>query len=195
MSFIDSAAREINLKIAYYGPGLSGKTTNIQHIYHRTHPDARTRLVSLATETERHLTFSFIPQSLAPIHGMRARFHLATVPGPVFYDVSRITVLKGADAVVFVADSQRARDEANVESLENLETNLAVHGAKLAELPLVLQYNKRDLPDTLSVAELDALLNQPGRARFEAIAHAGTGVFDTLKSACKQALERLRSAT
>lgn len=194
MSFIDSAAREINLKIAYYGPGLSGKTTNLQHIYHRTAPEQRTRMISLATETERNLSFSFVPQSLGELRGLRPRFHLYTVPGPVFYDVSRIAVLKGADGVVFVADSQRARADANVESLENLDTNLAVHGLATAALPMVLQYNKRDLPDVLSPAELDELLNPSARPRFEAVAHTGAGVFDTLKAIARQILLELRDA-
>lgn len=192
MSFIDHAARELNLKVSFYGPGLSGKTSNLQHIYHRTAPDARTQLVSLTTETERTLSFSFVPQTLAEVRGLRCRFHLYTVPGPVFYDTSRILVLRGADALVFVADSQRTRADANLESLENLETNLAVHGRSLADTPLILQYNKRDLPDVSSLAELDALLNPAGRERFEAVASRGAGVFETLKAACKRALAPLK---
>lgn len=192
MSFVDYAAREINCKIAYYGPGLSGKTTNLQYIYHRTAPDQKTKMISLATETERTLFFSLLPLSLPQIRGLRARLHLYTVPGPVFYDTSRVAILKGADGVVFVADSQRARADANIESIENLETNLAIHGLDVAKVPLVLQYNKRDLPDITPLAELDEQLNPAGRPRFEAVAHAGTGVFDTLKAVTRQIFASLR---
>jgi hypothetical protein len=193
MSFVDDAARELNFKIVYWGPGLGGKTTNMQYIYHKTRPEQRSQMISLATETERSLSFSFLPQSLAPIGGLKPRFHLYTVPGPVFYDVSRKLILKGVDGIVFVADSQRERDEANVESLENLESNLASHGHDLRTTPLVIQYNKRDAPSAAPVAELDALLVTVPCPRVEAVAHTGEGVFDTLKAIAKAILDQHRA--
>ena len=192
MSFIDHDKRTLNIKIVYYGSGLSGKTTNMQYVYNRTRPEHRSNLVSLATETERTLFFDFAPQSLPPIRGLGIRFHLYTVPGPVFYDTSRQLILKGVGGVVFVADSQPERTEANVESLENLESNLAMHGYDLQEVPLVMQYNKRDLPGVLSVAKLDALLATVDCPRFEAVATTGVGVFDTLEAIAKAVVEPLR---
>jgi signal recognition particle receptor subunit beta len=194
VAFIDYAQREINCKIVYYGPGLAGKTTNIHYVYSKTDPAYRTKLLSVATETERTLSFDFRPQSLGEVRGFHCRFHLYTVPGPVFYDPSRVQILKGADGVVFVADSQEARDVANVESLEELESNLALHGQSLGCMPLVLQYNKRDAPNILSVADLDAMLNPAGRPRFEAVASTGSGVFDTLKAVAKQVIAELTRA-
>lgn len=193
MSFIDHKLREINCKLVYYGPGLAGKTSNLQFVYNKTRPEAKSKMISLATETERTLFFSFIPLSLAEIRGYRVRFHLYTVPGPVFYDTSRQLILKGVDGVVFVADSQEERFEADVESLENLESNLAVHGYELAKVPLVLQYNKRDLPGAVAVAELDRELNTLGRPAFEAVASAGVGVFETLKGIARQVVQGLRA--
>jgi hypothetical protein len=193
MSFVDSKAGEINCKVVYYGPGLSGKTTNLQHVYLHTAPAARTPLTSLQTETERVLLFSFLPQSLGEIRGLKVRLHLFTVPGPVFYDTARILILKGVDGVVFVADSQVERAEANVESLENLESNLALQGYAIENVPLVLQYNKRDLPNVAPVEELAAQLNALGRPSFEAVATAGVGVFDTLKAVAELVLARLRA--
>lgn len=193
MSFVDHTAREINFKINYYGPGLSGKTTNLQYVHARTHPDQKTKMISLATETERNL-FCSLRLNTVELRGFVVRLHLYTVPGPVFYDVSRVTVLKGTDGVVFVADSQRERLEANVESLEHLETNLAVHGYDLASVPLVFQYNKRDLPSAMPTAELDAALGFGDRQRFEAIAPQGVGVFDTLKAVTKQVVQRVLEA-
>lgn len=192
MSFINHEKREINFKIVYWGPGLSGKTTNLQYIYNRTRPEHRGKMVSLATETERTLFFDFAPQSLPPIDGLAIRFHLYTVPGPVFYDVSRKLVLKGVGGVVLVADSQSARADANVESLESLESNMATYGYDLQEVPLVIQYNKRDLPEVLSVAELDTLLTTVECPRFEAVASTGIGVFDTLKAIARAILTPLR---
>ena len=147
MSFINYSSREINCKIVYYGPGLCGKTTNLQYIYAKTSPEAKGKMISLATETERTLFFDFLPLSLGEIRGFKTRFHLYTVPGQVFYDASRKLILKGVDGVVFVADSQIERMEANIESLENLRTNLAEQGYNLDKLPYVIQYNKRDLPN------------------------------------------------
>ncbi len=156
MSFINYLSREINCKIVYYGPGLCGKTTNLQYIYNKTNPDAKGKMISLATETERTLFFDFLPLALGEIRGFKTRFHLYTVPGQVFYDASRKLILKGVDGVVFVADSQIARMEANVESLENLRTNLAEQGYSLDKLPYVVQYNKRDMPGIAPVEELRA---------------------------------------
>ena len=146
MSFINYLSREINCKIVYYGPGLCGKTTNLQYIYNRTNPDAKGKMISLATETERTLFFDFLPLEIGEIRGFKTRFHLYTVPGQVFYDASRKLILKGVDGVVFVADSQMLRAEANTESMDNLRTNLAEQGYNLDTLPYVIQYNKRDMP-------------------------------------------------
>src|SRR5512135_3106344 len=162
MTFINYAAREINCKIVYYGPGLCGKTTNLQWIYDKTNPQAKGKLISLATETDRTLFFDFLPLDLGTVRGFKTRFHLYTVPGQVFYDASRKLILKGVDGVVFVADSQIARMEANIESLENLRTNLAEQGYSLDKVPYVIQYNKRDMPSVASVEELQQLLNPNG---------------------------------
>jgi signal recognition particle receptor subunit beta len=193
MSFVNYVKREINFKIVYYGPGLAGKTTNMQYVYNRTNPESKGKLISLATETERTLFFDFQPQTLGKVRGFDCRLHLYTVPGPVFYDASRVLVLKGVDGIIFVTDSQEARTDANVEWLENLETNLEVNGHALDDVPMVLQYNKRDLPEIVSVSELDAMLNPAGRQRFEAIASQGVGVFETLKSVTEQVLQRTRA--
>jgi hypothetical protein len=158
---INYASREINCKIVYYGPGLGGKTTNLEHVYEKVSPSTRGKLISLATETERTLFFDFLPVDLGTIRGFRTRFHLYTVPGQVYYNASRKLILRGVDGVVFVADSQADRAEANVEAMQNLYDNLAEHGYDLTRLPFVIQYNKRDLPDAAGVAELDAALN-PG---------------------------------
>jgi mutual gliding-motility protein MglA len=192
MSFINYMAREINCKIVYYGPGLCGKTTNLQYIYERTNPDAKGKMISLATETERTLFFDFLPLSLGEIRGFKTRFHLYTVPGQVFYDASRKLILKGVDGVIFVADSQMERLEANQESVENLRTNLAEQGYSLEKIPYVIQYNKRDLPNVVSVEELRGLLNPMNVPDFEANARAGNGVFDTLKAVSKLVLNELR---
>lgn len=192
MSFINYASREINLKIVYYGPGLCGKTTNLQYIYQRTAPDAKGKMISLATETERTLFFDFLPLSLGEIKGFKTRFHLYTVPGQVFYDASRKLILKGVDGVVFVADSQAERLDANIESLENLQDNLEEYGYKLEKLPYVIQYNKRDLPNVSPQEELSRLLNPQGVPEFNACAPKGEGVFDTLKAVAKQMLVNLK---
>ncbi len=192
MSFINYMAREINCKIVYYGPGLCGKTTNLQYIYERTNPDAKGKMISLATETERTLFFDFLPLSLGEIRGFKTRFHLYTVPGQVFYDASRKLILKGVDGVIFVADSQIERLEANQESLENLRTNLAEQGYSLEKIPFVMQYNKRDLPNAVPVEELRELLNQMRVPDYEANARSGMGVFDTLKAVSKLVLTELK---
>jgi mutual gliding-motility protein MglA len=195
MSFINYLSREINCKIVYYGPGLCGKTTNLQYIYNKTNPDAKGKMISLATETERTLFFDFLPLALGEIRGFKTRFHLYTVPGQVFYDASRKLILKGVDGVVFVADSQIARMEANVESLENLRTNLAEQGYSLDKLPYVIQYNKRDMPGVAPVEELRQLLNTASVPDFEGVASTGVGVFDTLKAVAKLVLTALKKGT
>ncbi len=192
MSFINYMAREINCKIVYYGPGLCGKTTNLQYIYERTNPEAKGKMISLATETERTLFFDFLPLSLGEIRGFKTRFHLYTVPGQVFYDASRKLILKGVDGVIFVADSQLERLEANQESVDNLRTNLAEQGYSLEKVPYVVQYNKRDLPNVVPVEELRELINPMRVPDFESVARTGVGVFDTLKAVSKAVLTELR---
>ena len=193
MVVFNYSTRELTTKIVYYGPGLCGKTTNLQFIYDHMPENVRGKMLSLATKSDRTLFFDFLPIDLGQLGGMKTKVQLYTVPGQVFYNETRRLVLKGADGVVFVADSQRARADANVESLENLDTNLAVHGLATAALPMVLQYNKRDLPNVLSPAELDELLNPSARPRFEAVAHTGAGVFDTLKAIARQVLVKLQT--
>ena len=192
MSMINYASREINCKIVYYGPGLCGKTANLQYIYGKTNPTARGKMISLATETERTLFFDFLPLALGQIRGFKTRFHLYTVPGQVFYDASRKLILKGVDGVVFVADSQIERMEANVESLDNLRINLAEQGYDLDKLPTVVQYNKRALPNAAPLAEMRRLLNPNGVPDFEACATVGKGVFETLKAVARGVLRDLR---
>ena len=192
MSFINYASREINCKIVYYGPGLCGKTTNLQFIYQKTAPDAKGKMISLATETERTLFFDFLPLSLGEIRGFKTRFHLYTVPGQVFYDASRKLILKGVDGVVFVADSQEERIDANIESVENLRINLKEQGYDLDKLPYIIQYNKRDLPEVMSIEELRRELNTTNVPEFEACATTGEGVFETLKAVAKLILIDLK---
>ena len=192
MTFINYASREINCKIVYYGPGLGGKTTNLQYIYDSTSAQAKGKLISLATETDRTLFFDFLPLDLGTVRGFKTRFHLYTVPGQVFYDASRKLILKGVDGVVFVADSQRERMDANVESLFNLDLNLKQHGYDLMKLPYVLQLNKRDLPNVVSALDLKAELIRKDEPVFEGVANKGMGVFDTLKAVAKQVLLELR---
>ena len=195
MSFINYSSREINCKIVYYGPGLCGKTTNLQYIYNKTSPTAKGKMISLATETERTLFFDFLPLSLGEIRGFKTRFHLYTVPGQVFYDASRKLILKGVDGVVFVADSQIERMEANQESLDNLRDNLKEQCYDIEKIPLVLQYNKRDLPNAAPVEDLSRMLNYLQRPEFLATATSGFGVFDTLKEVAKLVLQELRKGT
>ena len=193
MTFINYAAREINCKIVYYGPGLGGKTTNIQFIYDKTGNGAKGKLISLATETERTLFFDFLPIELGSIRGFKTRFHLYTVPGQVFYDASRKLILKGVDGVVFVADSQEPRMDANVESIRNLRENLRDHGHALEKVPYILQLNKRDLPTALPVPDLVKALRFKDEPVFEAVAPKGIGVFETLKAVVKGVLVDLKS--
>jgi mutual gliding-motility protein MglA len=193
MSFINYSSREINCKIVYYGPGLGGKTTNLQYIFEKTNPQARGKMISLATETERTLFFDFLPLSLGAIRGFRVRFHLYTVPGQVFYDASRKLILKGVDGVVFVADAQEERLEANIESVENLKQNLQEHGYDIDKIPLIMQYNKMDLPNAMKVEELRPQLNPKNWPEFTACAKSGEGVFDTLKAVAKLVLQELKS--
>ncbi|HZM89729.1 MAG TPA: GTPase domain-containing protein [Blastocatellia bacterium] len=192
MTFINYASREINCKIVYYGPGLGGKTTNLQYIYDSTAAQAKGKLISLATETDRTLFFDFLPLDLGTVRGFKTRFHLYTVPGQVFYDASRKLILKGVDGMVFVADSQRERMDANIESIFNLELNLKQHGYDLSKVPYVLQLNKRDLPNVVSTADLSAELRRKDEPVFEGVANRGIGVFDTLKAVAKQVLLELR---
>ena len=192
MSFINYSSREINCKIVYYGPGLCGKTTNLQYIYSKTNPDMKGKMISLATETERTLFFDFLPLSLGQIRGFKTRFHLYTVPGQVFYDASRKLILKGVDGVVFVADSQVERMEANLESIDNLKANLGEQGYDLTKVPLVIQYNKRDLPNAAPLDEMRRMLNPRGSPDFEAAAPVGRGVFETLKAIAREVLRDLK---
>ncbi len=194
MTFINYASREINCKIVYYGPGLCGKTTNLQYIYDSTAPQAKGKLISLATETDRTLFFDFMPLELGTVRGFKTRFHLYTVPGQVFYDASRKLILKGVDGVVFVADSQEERMDANIEALYNLEENLQSNSYDLMKIPYVLQLNKRDLPNVLPVDDLVTELRRKDEPFHEAVASKGTGVFDTLKSVAKQVLTELRKS-
>jgi len=192
MTFINYASREINCKIVYYGPGLCGKTTNLQYIFDSTAPQSRGKLISLATETDRTLFFDFMPLELGTVRGFKTRFHLYTVPGQVFYDASRKLILKGVDGVVFVADSQEERMDANIESLYNLEQNLQSQGYDLLKLPYVLQLNKRDLNNIVPAEDLAAELQKKDEPVVEAVASTGQGVFDTLKAVAKQVLTELR---
>jgi len=192
VTFINYAAREINCKLVYYGPGLGGKTTNVQYIYERSAQPSKGKLISLATESDRTLFFDFMPLELGTIRGFRTRFHLYTVPGQVFYDASRKIILKGVDGVVFVADSQEARYEANIESLRNLRENLQDHGRDLTTLPYVLQLNKRDTPTAVAADTLTAALRVGDEPVFEAVATQGLGVFESLKAAIRRMLLELR---
>jgi hypothetical protein len=192
VSFINYSTREINCKIVYYGPGLCGKTANLQYIYDKTDPNLKGKMISLATETDRTLFFDFMPLKLGEIKGFKVRFHLYTVPGQVFYDASRKLILKGADGVVFVADSQVDRMDANLDSFDNLRDNLQEHGYDLDTIPLVLQYNKRDLPDIVPVKELEEALNYRNVKSFEAVAIKGVGVFETLKQIAKEIIIKLK---
>lgn len=194
MTFINYVAREINCKIVYYGPGLGGKTTNLQHLYDITNSENRGKLVSLATETERTLFFDFLPLDLGEIRGLRTRFHLYTVPGQVFYDASRKLILRGVDGIVFVADSQEERLDANLESLANLKMNLKEHGIDIGKIPYVLQLNKRDLPSAMPAEQLKNLLSVKGEPVFDAVAPKGTGVIETLKAVARQVLMELRKS-
>lgn len=192
MSFINFAAREINCKIVYYGAGLGGKTTNLQYIFDKTAEKQKGKMISLATETDRTLFFDFLPLDLGTVRGFKTRFHLYTVPGQVFYDASRKLILRGVDGVVFVADSQEERMDANVEALENLQENLKEHGYDFGKIPYVLQLNKRDLPSAMTIDDLKQELVKRNEPVFEAIAFKGNGVFETLKEIARQVLIELK---
>lgn len=196
MPFINQSSREIILKIVYYGPGLSGKTTNIKYVHTATNPDARGKLISLETKAERTLFFDFLPLSLPAIRGFKTRLHLYTVPGQLFYSASRKLIMKGADGVVFVADSQRDRFEANLIALDDMKENLASYNFDIEKIPFVVQYNKRDLPNPVPVEELRAALNPWGVPDFEAAAAAenGAGVFETLKAVVKLIIRDMQAA-
>ncbi len=193
MSFINFAAREINCKIVYYGAGLGGKTTNLQVIYQKTAEQQKGKMISLATETERTLFFDFLPLDLGSVRGFKTRIHLYTVPGQVFYDASRKLILRGVDGIVFVADSQEQRMDANVEALDNLMSNLQEHGYDFNKIPYVLQLNKRDLPNILSPEALNKELRKKNEAVIEAVAFQGIGVFETLKEIARQVLTELKA--
>jgi mutual gliding-motility protein MglA len=195
MSFINYASKEINCKIVYYGPGLSGKTTNLQYIYGKTNPKTKGKMVTLSTDTERTIFFDFLPLAVGPIRGFDVRFHLYTVPGQAYYDASRKLILKGIDGIVFVADSQLHCMEANIESLENLDMNLEDQGYSLKALPLVMQYNKRDLANISPISELRKQLNRYGAQEFEAVALQGINIFETLKAVSKQILLALKGSS
>jgi signal recognition particle receptor subunit beta len=192
LSFINFAAREINCKIVYYGAGLGGKTTNLQYIFDKTNEKQKGKMISLATETDRTLFFDFLPLDLGTVRGFKTRFHLYTVPGQVFYDASRKLILRGVDGVVFVADSQEERMDANVEAIDNLADNLKEHGYDFGKIPYVLQLNKRDMPTALPVDDLRKQLVRRGEPTFEAVAPVGTGVFETLKEVARQVLVELK---
>src|SRR5262245_44644577 len=191
MALINVAAREIHCKIVYYGPGMGGKTSNLQYIHAQVSKEAKGELLSIATETERTLFFDFLPLDLGKVRGFQTRFHLYTVPGQVLYERTRVAVLNGADGVVFVADSQRNKLEENIKSLRELAVNITKQNQRFQEFPIVLQYNKRDIPGALSVPVLDKYLNGMKWQRFEAIATTGVGVFDTLKSISKLVISKL----
>ncbi|RTG98983.1 MULTISPECIES: GTP-binding protein [Thermus] len=194
MSTINFANREINFKIVYYGPGLSGKTTNLKWIYSRIPEGRKGEMVSLATEDERTLFFDFLPLDLGEVKGFKTRFHLYTVPGQVFYNASRKLILRGVDGIVFVADSAPNRLRANAESMRNMRENLAEYGLKVEDIPVVLQVNKRDLPDALPVEMIQAVVDPEGHFPvFEAVATEGKGVFETLKEVSRQVLARVGS--
>jgi len=192
MSFVNYHSKEINCKLVYYGPGLGGKTTNIQYIYQKTSGESRGEMVSLNTENERTLFFDFLPLDLGEIRGFKTRFHLYTVPGQVFYEASRKLILRGVDGIIFVADSQIEKMDANFESLKSLKENLSEQGYEISKIPLVLQWNKRDLPNISPVSELEKRLNRYDVPSFEAVALNGDGVFQTLKMISKLVLLNLK---
>ena len=191
MSYINHLAKEINCKIVYYGTGLGGKTTNLEYIYSRVNPDTKGKMISLATESERTLFFDFLPIDLGEVRGFKTRFHLYTVPGQVYYNASRRLILKGVDGLVFVADSQASRAEANIEAMHNLYENLETYGYELEKIPFAIQYNKRDMPNILPVTELRAQINPMGVPDFEGTAVEGKGVFETLSCVSKLVVQSL----
>lgn len=192
MSFVNYVTKEVNCKIVYYGPGLGGKTTNIQYVYQKTSGDNKGNIISLNTENERTLFFDFLPLDLGEIRGFKTRFHLYTVPGQVFYEASRKLILRGVDGIIFVADSQVERMDANIESLKSLERNLIDQGYDIGKIPMVMQWNKRDLPNATAAKDLHEALNKWNVPEFEAMAVKGPGVFDTLKTVSKLVLMNLK---
>jgi signal recognition particle receptor subunit beta len=192
MSFVNYQTKEINCKIVYYGPGLGGKTTNIQYIYQKTSSQSKGQMITLNTENERTLFFDFLPLDLGEIRGFKTRFHLYTVPGQVFYEASRKLILRGVDGLVFVADSQVERMEANIESFRGLEKNLMEQGYDIMKVPMVMQWNKRDLPNVVPVEDLQFQLNKGKLPAFEAVATSGQGVFETLKMISKSVLLNIK---
>ena len=192
MSFVNSVSKEVNCKIVYVGTGLSGKTTNVQYIYENTQNDRAGKLVSLSTENERTLFFDFLPLSVGEIRGYKTRFHLYTIPGQTFYEASRDFILKGVDGVVFVVDSAPERMDANVEAFEHFQSALVRQGYDLARIPLVFQYNKRDLPNAASIEELETTFNPTKRPHFEAVANRGEGVMHTLENISQMVIDALR---
>lgn len=192
MSFVNYHTKEINCKIVYYGPGMGGKTTNIQHVYKKTAGDTKGNMITLNTENERTLFFDFLPLELGEIRGFKTRFHLYTVPGQVFYEASRKLILRGVDGIIFVADSQLERMDENRESLEGLKKNLTEQGYDFSKIPMVMQWNKRDLPNVAPVSDLERQFNSGDVPSFEASAITGEGVFETLKMISKLVLMNLK---
>ena len=192
MSFVNYNAKEIHCKVVYYGPSLGGKTTNVQWIFQKTTTDPKSKLMTLNIENERTIFFDFLPLSLGEIRGFKTRFHLYSVPGQMVYDASRKLILKGLDGVIFVADSQIERMEENLQSLKNLKTNLEQQGCDIHQMPLVFQYNKRDLPNVMLVNELRSELNKYNAPDFEASAVQGVGVFESLKTLSKKIITILK---
>ncbi|RME17777.1 MAG: gliding-motility protein MglA [Bdellovibrio sp.] len=195
MSFINYNSKEIHCKIVYYGPSLGGKTTSLQWIYHKSNDQEKSDLMELPTDVERTLFFDFLPMDVGEIRGFKTRFHLYTVPGQVVYDASRRLILKGLDGVIFVADSQAERLDENIQSLQNLEKNLELQGYDIKEIPLVFQYNKRDLPNALPVAELRSSLNKYNAPEVESTAREGKGVFEPLKTCSKSIITILKGGS
>jgi len=191
LSVINYSSREITFKIVYYGTGLGGKTTNLKVIYNKISPETRGKMISLATEMDRTLFFDFLPMDIGSVKGFKTKFQLYTVPGQIYYNASRKLILKGVDGIVFVADSQIERFEDNIESVDNLLENLAEHNLKIEDIPFVMQYNKRDLPNISSIEDLQQALNPWNVPYFEAVATQGIGVFETLKAVSKMILQRL----
>jgi signal recognition particle receptor subunit beta len=191
MALINVAAKEIHCKLVYYGPGLSGKTTNLKYIFTAVPTGSRGDLLSIDTEMERTLFFDFLPLDLGRVHGYQVRFHIYTVPGQVLYERTRVAVLNGADGVVFVADSQKSKLGENVRSLQELARNLTQQGKRFLDYPIVIQYNKRDMPDALPLPILEKYLNSMGFPSYEGVASTGVGVFDTLRAISKMVISKL----